>query len=328
MRCFLLLLAFSVAGCSKPLPNPATKGEAKAEVKINPKSESIPKADATKANQFQPKSDKLPSQATLDAWRWVGTFGRIRFEDDNGTPVPKFEDQPPEKPDDIPAFQAHGNSKFAEAPDPGIPFWIYVGGSRDEDPGESIRDLNRFSNLKGFHVRETNFTPKQMAEIAKAPNLETVVLQYTKVGGAGVAALKAAPKLRTLYLWKSQVYDFDRGITAEYIQGAAKLPQLEDLKIWGSTADASTGMALANHPGLRSLDLIGLRLNDAVVAELAKLPNLTSLKLEAHQDLTDASLKSLASAKKLRNLNLRKTKFSPEAIAELQKAIPDLKIEK
>ena len=55
------------------------------------------------------------------------------------------------------------------------------------------------------------------------------------------------------------------------------------------------------------------------------MPNLTTLSLN-ETGVTDAGLKHLESAKKLQQLSLRLTQVTPEGVAALQAALPDLKI--
>jgi len=74
-----------------------------------------------------------------------------------------------------------------------------------------------------------------------------------------------------------------------------------------------------------SLDLIGTKITDVGLKEVAKLPQLTHLWLDATQ-ITDVGLKELAKLQKLERLDLVATKATKAGVAELQKALPKCRI--
>jgi len=74
-----------------------------------------------------------------------------------------------------------------------------------------------------------------------------------------------------------------------------------------------------------SLDLIGTKITDVGLKEVAKLPQLTRLWLDATQ-ITDVGLKELAKLQKLERLDLVATKATKAGVAELQKALPKCRI--
>ena len=79
---------------------------------------------------------------------------------------------------------------------------------------------------------------------------------------------------------------------------------------------------------LRSLDLaVCLGVTDAGLKELGGLNGLEELNL-SYTGTTDKGLKRLAALKGLRKLNLIGDRVTDEGVAELQKALPDCKIDR
>jgi hypothetical protein len=82
---------------------------------------------------------------------------------------------------------------------------------------------------------------------------------------------------------------------------------------------------------LQSLDLEGAHVTDAGLKELAGLTGLKqlqSLNLGFCQNVTDAGLEHLAGLKQLQMLYLNSTGVTDRGVADLKKALPNLKIER
>ena len=79
-------------------------------------------------------------------------------------------------------------------------------------------------------------------------------------------------------------------------------------------------------PELTTVRLAGTAITDAGLEYLRKLPKLTEVTLN-DTPIADAGLTKLANCKRLRTLNLRGTQVTPEAIAALRKALPELVVE-
>ena len=77
---------------------------------------------------------------------------------------------------------------------------------------------------------------------------------------------------------------------------------------------------------VRELILIGTKLTDEGLEEVAKLKNLSKLSLQV-TDITDEGLKEVAKLTQLENVQLYITKVTKEGVAELQKALPECKID-
>ena len=103
-------------------------------------------------------------------------------------------------------------------------------------------------------------------------------LQITDLGVAKLAKLK---KLRRLDLSGAR-------LTAEGIQLLQSLP-LERLSLWASESiDSASASALSGIPTLASLDLSYTKVDDRLLQELAKLPNLKQLYLTETQVTPEA----------------------------------------
>jgi internalin A len=72
--------------------------------------------------------------------------------------------------------------------------------------------------------------------------------------------------------------------------------------------------------------LSGSRVTDAGLKELKQLKQINSLELSFCKEVTDAGLKELKELKQLKELNLLYTKVTAAGVADLKKALPDLKI--
>ncbi len=77
---------------------------------------------------------------------------------------------------------------------------------------------------------------------------------------------------------------------------------------------------------VRELILIGTKLTDEGLEEVAKLKNLSKLSLQV-TDITDEGLKEVAKLTNLEKAQLYETNVTAEGVAELQKALPDCKID-
>lgn len=78
-------------------------------------------------------------------------------------------------------------------------------------------------------------------------------------------------------------------------------------------------------PELSVVRLSGTAVSDAGIEYLLQLPQLRELSLDRTQ-ITDAGLKKLTRLKQLKSLDLSDTQVSAEAVAELRKVLPQLKV--
>jgi hypothetical protein len=122
-----------------------------------------------------------------------------------------------------------------------------------------------------------------------------VLFNRTKILASDLRHLARLPHLRRIDLYGT-------GVTDAGLKHLEKLTELEVLEVNGKVTDAGL-MYLRNLTELRELYLYGT-------------------------DITDAGLEHLTRLKRLRVLDLTATDVSAAGLAELQKALPDVKIER
>ncbi len=165
--------------------------------------------------------------------------------------------------------------------------------------------------------------------------LETLNLRGTKVTSKVFEHLARMPALRRLDLAHTQISD-------EGFEHLARLERLESLAIGGNRLEGVALVALKQAPALQHLDvggiqrvdsgLWGLALSETNLARLAALAQLESLDLNGanlndrgldrpgHAEAERAELRDLGplgALKKLRRLDLSRTRVTPAALAVL-----------
>jgi len=105
-----------------------------------------------------------------------------------------------------------------------------------------------------------------------------------------------------------------------------RLPTLQRLVLDGNDLRGPGLASLQEQPALVDLSLGCPTLTDLFAKNLAELKQLKRLSL-AGSGLSDSGIKHLAGLTNLESLDLRRTKASAAGIAELQKALPNCKIE-
>jgi internalin A len=112
------------------------------------------------------------------------------------------------------------------------------------------------------------------------------------------------------------------------LKSVAALTRLKTLDL--SVCLAVTDAGLKHLTGLKRLEVLNLGysgVTDAGVKRLAALTELRTLNL-AGDSVTDEGLNALAGMTKLRSLILTRTQVTDKGVAELQKALPDCKIDR
>jgi hypothetical protein len=116
---------------------------------------------------------------------------------------------------------------------------------------------------------------------------------------------------------------------AELERLGAKVQRVEgEVRAFKSDGMSDAGLVhLKGMTGLRELQLYGTNVTDAGLVQFMGLTNLKELVL-GDTKITDAGLVHLKGLTKLRYLNLEKLRITDAGIAELQKALPNCKIQK
>lgn len=196
----------------------------------------------------------------------------------------------------------------------------------------------------GLWLEETQITDAGLTELAGLKELQTLNLGLTPVTGAGLKELAGLKRLRTLYLYGAKTTDAG-------LKEVARLTALQTLGIEGTKVSDAGLKELAGMKDLRRLfvgfsqvtdaglkELRGLaelqtlylgytRVTDAGLKDLSAMTNLQTLALDGTK-VTDAGLKLLLPLEKLQTLYLGKTRVTDAGAAQLQKALPKLKIQR
>jgi len=165
----------------------------------------------------------------------------------------------------------------------------------------------------------TQITDKWFGYLSNMPSLTTLYVGSTAISNFGVEQLKDMKQLEKLSFTNTQI----DGV------GLGHLKDLKNLKILGLESTSISDVDLQHLHGLKILIVLGLsncKIADSGLAYLKDLKNLKVLSLDS-TPITDVGLKHLSGLKMLQTLELQKTKVTPQGIADLQKALPNCKIE-
>lgn len=141
---------------------------------------------------------------------------------------------------------------------------------------------------------------RSLAEIDALPDDLTHV-DLRGLGDGAAVRLASHRQLRHVGV----VRDDDEPFTKAGLQALARLPLLEELELNNLPnleADALT--ALRAGKALRSLDIVGVRVDDAAMQVLPDLPGLTALTLTGVKTLGDVGLQAIARCRGLQRLGL------------------------
>jgi hypothetical protein len=147
--------------------------------------------------------------------------------------------------------------------------------------GQNLRDEER---LAGARV-------STLAKIADLSHLQQLNFDHTPLGDADLVHFRSLHRLRTLYLWGTNVGD----------EGMRHLADLTELRFLG---------------------LQSTRVSDAGVGHLRKMKNLETLNLR-YTRVTVESIRILVTLGNLRYLDVSDTLVSKEGAERLRKALPD-----
>ncbi|MCA9020934.1 MAG: protein kinase, partial [Planctomycetaceae bacterium] len=162
-------------------------------------------------------------------------------------------------------------------------------------------DLARFfnhSSLNRLELTGTSITNDGIKQFAQhpAPRLEILMIGgNTSIDDGAIESLTRFPQLRVIMLNNRPITD----------QGVA---------------------ALAEMKRLESLTLTATKITDASIRLLAELPNLKALMVGSTA-ISDAAVPVFAQMDQLEQLNVDVTRITPQAVQELQRALPDTEIQ-
>jgi hypothetical protein len=162
----------------------------------------------------------------------------------------------------------------------------------------------------GGHVERKLGTPDQPVIV--------VDLHKTRAGDEDLTVLRNFPQLQRLNLYATNVTD----------SGLRNLQGLKSLQVLylNDTEIGDAGLAnLRELPALRELGLRNTRVTDRGLTSLQALPSLGLLILRG-RGITDMGLEHLKGMKSLTTLQLSDTAVTEAGVADLQRALPKLKV--
>lgn len=106
-------------------------------------------------------------------------------------------------------------------------------------------------------------------------------------------------------------------IDGSCLKSLATLPELYDMDLSFNRLEPENLRCIKEFRKLKRLVLHDCKLNDVAIASIAECTNIEDLALNRNAHLTDASMKSIASMKNLRMLDLRFTHITARGLREL-----------
>lgn len=244
----------------------------------------------------EPKEPKpLPKDVT-DAWKKAGA--EVGWYDQTRYGATHFAVRNASNPGEIPAFRLKEwtAGTLPKLPQPDAPFMLDLVSVSSKVTDDTLGDIAGFKNLRALSLIGTSVTEKGIKQLSDLTDLRALDLALNfKTNDAVLKEVAAFKKLQKLTLGSTFVTD----------AGLKELAGLKDLLY---------------------LDVaVVLGVTDAGMKHLAGFEKLERLNLFA-TSVTDAGLKDLAALKSLKSLDLSRTKATAAGVAELQKALPNCKI--
>lgn len=185
-----------------------------------------------------------------------------------------------------------------------------------------LKHLGELTNLEVLElIYIDNFTDAGIADLGKLKKLSRLTLSSPKISDVGLQAIcEQFPNLSILALGHA-------GVTDAGLEHLTKLSNLNTLHLGDTSID---GKGLIHLKSLAHMEVLLLNSSselsgDALIA-ISNLQNLRELFLQK-TPISDADIENLARLKKLAHLDLRQSKVTAKGVAQLQKALPNCKID-
>ena len=186
--------------------------------------------------------------------------------------------------------------------------------------GSDLAVLERLPRLHSLSFCKIN--DSEISCVAKLKHLKHLHLQYADdITDKGMEAIGNMVGLESLCINGAEITD----VGLMHLRNLKKLEYL-DLNLHSLQISDAGMVHIGNMPALRHLCLADTQITDAGLSNLQSLTNLDELDLSANA-ITDAGLQYLKRLKKLKTLDLGGTQVTPDGIRELQKSLPNTKIE-
>lgn len=182
---------------------------------------------------------------------------------------------------------------------------------------DDLPHVGRLRGLSALDLSGSTVTDAGLARLNSPVNVQSLFLDGTPIKGTGLAHLAGARRLRSLSLARSHASDL----------GMVQLIHFTELTYLdlGNTPVGDLGLGHLSAHKLDILDLRGTKVSDEGMAQLGHLESLTWLNLSG-TNITDRGLLRLKRLTNLQTLGLKQTAVTAEGAAELQKALPGVRI--
>jgi len=184
-------------------------------------------------------------------------------------------------------------------------------------PGDSWVFLGKLMQLEVLVLSGVNIADNELRHLEELTNLSIIRLKDTKITGSGFKRLHALKNIKSV--------DFISSILDEAaLHCLCGIESIVDLSIDSRGDDKyqvfNRGLqGIGNLKSLKYLSLRSKHMNDAGVAHLATLPQLTRLDISSFAIITDQALESIGHIKTLKNINLKfKAEFTDDGLMFLQ----------
>ena len=198
---------------------------------------------------------------------------------------------------------------------------------------ETLPLLSSLQNLESFGVDGAQISDEGLARLVQFKSLRSLSLfhvsfQMPGFTGVGLRQLKDIPRLESLTLAGMSIGD-------DAFAAIAEITQLKQLSTWHTWQTEAGNAEIAKLPNLQSLRL-GQRLprrgikapslSDSSISHLLRIQSLERLKIgEAYFSVE--RLKALAGLANLKKLSLHETPLSDTELESLRSALPGVEVE-
>ncbi len=183
-----------------------------------------------------------------------------------------------------------------------------------QDKGLSF--LTNLTNLKELRLAQGSI---KKFDFSPFVNLESLDVSYSRADNDMMKGLASLKKLKRLNLKDTLVND-------DGLQYIAGVQSLEVLNLYGLKITDKGLAYLKDLKNIRQLNLLGGPITDEGVEVLAGFPKLEELNLY-RSEITNSGLARLKALKSLTNLDMRYSLVTHAGISDLQKSLPDCKID-
>jgi hypothetical protein len=183
-----------------------------------------------------------------------------------------------------------------------------------------LQGIGTLTWLQSLRIEASSIGDDSLEEVGRLRKLKDLFISGSRVTDAGLAHLVHLEQLQRLTFFGCDL------LTDAGLASIADIKTLESLSLNGYPITSRGLEYLSNLPDLRSLELDLAGLSDDDLAPMEKFRRLERLSL-THTTVADAGLRRLAAVKSLKTVSFSTRKVSWEAVEEMQRIRPDLKIE-